>query len=162
STRSLLSSVSVVYRPRCASLSSNAIKPSALTALEERRRRDPMIQASAAGVLRRFMICILFAGIASPISAQEFRPTLHGKILDPSNAAVAGAAITAMSNGRAEATALSDQDGRFSLALPQGKHTIRITAPGFSEIAEAVDLTQTTDPPERSFVLRLPEVRQIV
>jgi catecholate siderophore receptor len=121
-----------------------------------------MIQASAVGVLRRFVFCILFAGIASPISAQEFRPILHGKILDPSNAAVAGAAITAISNGHTEASTVSDQDGWFSLALPRGKHSIRIAAPGFSELSEVLDLSRATDLEERSFVLALAEVRQIV
>ena len=81
--------------------------------------------------------------------------TVHGKVLDPSRAPVADARITALpGNGRPPGpSAISDQNGEFSLALDSGFYTFRVAAQGFRDILQTVVLRELGSQ-SREFVLR--------
>jgi catecholate siderophore receptor len=65
-------------------------------------------------------------------------------VLDPNRAAVAGARIVAEAKGRsANFSAVTDQNGEFSLALELGEYVLRVEASGFAESAQTVNLSQT-------------------
>jgi catecholate siderophore receptor len=65
-------------------------------------------------------------------------------VLDPNRAAVAGARVVAEAKGRAASfSAVTDQNGEFSLGLELGEYTLRVEASGFAESAQAVNLSQT-------------------
>jgi len=93
--------------------------------------------------------------------AQAVESSLSGKILDPSNAAVAGAQIIAIPEGRSTGLqATSDLMGQFTLTLVPGKYSVRVVAKDFLEISQTVEIgsaPQTTD-----FSLRLLGVHQSV
>ena len=70
--------------------------------------------------------------------------TLRGKVLDPNRAAVAGARVVAEAKGRpARPSAVTDQNGEFSLPLEPGEYILRVEATGFSEASQAVNFSQT-------------------
>src|SRR5262249_21174809 len=72
-------------------------------------------------------------------------------------AVVAGAQIMAIPDGRAIGPAtVSDLTGRFMLALSPGKYTIRITAKGFLETSQAIEIGNS--PESHDFLVRLPDV----
>ena len=71
--------------------------------------------------------------------AAQFR--LRGKVLDPNRAAVAGAEVVAEAKGRpGRVSAVTDQNGEFSLSLEPGEYTMKVIAAGFAEAAQAVNL----------------------
>ena len=55
----------------------------------------------------------------------------------------------------------TDSNGEFSFALPPGRYTVRISAPGFSEFAETIDLGQT-GPLQRTFTLQVAGISENV
>jgi catecholate siderophore receptor len=93
--------------------------------------------------------------------AEAVESSLSGKILDPSNAAVAGAQIIAIPEGRTTGLqTTSDLMGQFTLKLVPGKYSVRVVAKDFLEISQTVEIgsaPQTTD-----FSLRLLGVHQSV
>lgn len=104
------------------------------------------------------LICGLFI---SSVSGQTPTSSLRGKVLDPSRAAITGAQIAAIPEGRTTGpSAVSDQSGDFSLTLPPGKYTIKITAKNFLEASQSVEMNSA--PQSLDFVLRLAGVQQSV
>jgi catecholate siderophore receptor len=103
----------------------------------------------------------LIASVLLSTAFGQTPPSLRGKVLDPSNAVIVGAHITAIPAGRsAGPTATSDQAGLFVLALDPGKYTIRISAKDFLEISESIEIGNT--PQSLDFMLHLPGVRHRV
>lgn len=86
--------------------------------------------------ISRFVLGCLFVGFSSvaPVAAQV-AASMSGTVLDPSGAAVAGAAVkvTNMETG-AVRTAVSEATGRYLvLSLPVGPYEVRVTREGFRE-----------------------------
>jgi catecholate siderophore receptor len=78
--------------------------------------------------------------------------TISGRVLDPSHAAITSAQVTARPLDRAEpASAQTDEQGAFSLALPRGRYRVEVAAPGFETAVAALDSDHAT----RDFVLEL-------
>jgi hypothetical protein len=75
---------------------------------------------------------------------QEFRATLTGRIIDPSEAPVSGAAVS-IRNGDTNVaySARSDSHGNYTAALlPPGSYSVTVTAQGFKVVKESgVQLT---------------------
>lgn len=71
--------------------------------------------------------------LATLVSAQEFRATISGHVLDASGAAVPSAKIEAVNVGTNESTsATSDASGAYTLpSLRPGNYKMTVTAPGF-------------------------------
>ena len=110
----------------------------------------------------RFFWCVLMV-IMFRFSGQAQSPTasFEGRVFDPSNGAVVGAQITATPERRTSSlSTVSDQTGKFSLELEPGKYIIRITAMGFLEASEAIEISNLSQ--TRDFLLRLPVVRQTI
>jgi catecholate siderophore receptor len=113
--------------------------------------------------MRGLLFTTLMAGaFLSRAYSQAPLSSLHGKILDPSNAAIVGAEITATpeTNGNADVLVFSDQTGQFALALEPGKYVLKISAKGFLETCEVVDIGDA--PQSLYFVLQLPGLNQSV
>lgn len=92
-------------------------------------------------------LLLLWFGIlivtASLCNAQVTRPRslLRGKVLDPNHAAVIGAKITAEASGRvARTSAVSDDNGEFSLTLQPGEYSVQVDAEGFARASQIVNL----------------------
>ncbi len=92
-------------------------------------------------------VCCLFVVLASVFSAAQTQITtgvIQGMLTDPSGAVVRDATVEAKNLAtNFTRTATSDANGRFILlALPPGRYTLRVTAPGFATVVqENVDLT---------------------
>jgi catecholate siderophore receptor len=69
-------------------------------------------------------------------------------VLDPNRAAIEGADVWVSKAGLPSATAVTDRNGEFSLALAPGEYQVRIAAEGFSESNEIVNLQNNTKPIE--------------
>ena len=93
----------------------------------------------------RMLFLILFAGLSwfqALAESPEF--SLRGKVLDPNQAPIAGAQITATPDGSPSSfSTVSNQFGEFSLALKPGHYMLKIFAPGFQETSQAVEVTPT-------------------
>ena len=75
---------------------------------------------------------------ASAVSSAE-TTAFRGQIVDPMRAAVAGARISAVPEGRGTpAAAVSDETGAFVLPLEAGTYTVTVTSAGFAEISRMV------------------------
>ncbi|HME98694.1 MAG TPA: TonB-dependent siderophore receptor [Terriglobia bacterium] len=98
--------------------------------------------------------CLCYAYSQTPAFA------IQGRILDVTSSAIAGAQITIIPSSHAsDASALSDQNGEFSLALLAGKYTIKVAAKGFEEISQTIDLQETVS---QDFVLQVASVHEMV
>src|SRR5215813_10294602 len=98
--------------------------------------------------------CLCYAYSQTPALA------IQGRILDVTSSAIAGAQITGIPSSRtAGASAVSDQNGDFSLALLPGKYTIKVAAKGFEETSQTIDLQETVS---QDFVLQVATVHEMV
>ncbi len=74
---------------------------------------------------------LLIASLHSAAQAPAPSASLHGTVLDPSGASIAGALVTAMGGGRGVQTD-SDADGQYSFhGLKPGTYSIEVKARGF-------------------------------
>ena len=78
--------------------------------------------------------CIL-ALLSASMIAQDFRATLTGRILDPSNAAVPNVPVEVRNVGTNEITAVvADSEGRYIAPLLRpGAYRVSVEAPGFKK-----------------------------
>jgi catecholate siderophore receptor len=99
--------------------------------------------------------------ITTAVLAQAVDSSLSGRILDPSDAAVVGAQIIAIPEGRTTGLqTTSDQTGQFTIKLVPGKYTVRVIAKDFLEVSQVVEIG--SEPEMRDFPLRLLGVHQSV
>jgi catecholate siderophore receptor len=92
------------------------------------------------------LLLILFVTGTLLCTAQVPTPqsTLRGKVLDPNRAAVAGARIVVEAKGRsANFSAVTDENGEFSVPLELGEYIVRVVADGFAEVSHAVSVGQS-------------------
>jgi hypothetical protein len=87
-----------------------------------------------------FAVPLLIAASVWCGAAQSETAAVRGRVLDPANAPIAGARITALpGDGRPGGPeVLSNRDGEFSLSLAAGNYTLGISADGFTSAQEAV------------------------
>jgi len=78
------------------------------------------------------VVALLFAGVAS---AQEFRATIQGQVVDSSKAAVPGATVTVQNAETNEvATTTSNNEGNYTLPfLRPGLYTLTVELTGFTK-----------------------------
>ncbi|MFB3829379.1 MAG: carboxypeptidase regulatory-like domain-containing protein, partial [Bryobacteraceae bacterium] len=76
---------------------------------------------------------------AGSLLAQEFRATLTGRVLDPSNAPIAGASITVRNEGTNVAyPAKTDARGNYTVPfLPPGSYSVSASAEGFRQTVQS-------------------------
>ena len=68
-----------------------------------------------------------------PVVAQDSRATLTGRIVDPTDAPIAGAAVTVKNEGtNAVATAKTDSHGNYTVTfLPPASYSVTVIHAGF-------------------------------
>lgn len=100
--------------------------------------------APTAAKICALVVLILAFAMAAFGQSQATTGNIEGRILDPKEAAVPGATVTATNQGTGlEKTTTTDEQGTFRLILlPPGVYTVRASAAGFST-AEAKDVTVT-------------------
>src|SRR5215216_1334652 len=107
----------------------------------------------------RSSFCLLCAAIlAASAFAQapaSKKMLLRGKVVDPNQAAVAGADISASGSGLPSSSAVTDRNGEFSLMLEPGEYNVRVIADGFSEVTETVSPAMITNSQPLEIVLEL-------
>jgi catecholate siderophore receptor len=107
-----------------------------------------------------FVLAALIVGASATSNAQT--TVFRGQIVDPMRAAVAGARISAVAQGRGEpVTVLSDADGGFALRLDAGTYTLTVTSPGFADLLRTVTIPGAAAS-AGEFVLQLPSYTQSV
>jgi catecholate siderophore receptor len=97
---------------------------------------------------------LLLLGLLAILTIQVFgqvtkeKTQLNVKVLDPNRAAIQGADVWIGKRGLPAATAVTDRNGEFSIALPPGEYQVRISADGFAEATESVNLQNDAKPLE--------------
>jgi catecholate siderophore receptor len=82
------------------------------------------------------------------LQAQSPQSSLQGKVLDPTRAPIAGAKATAIRKGGTSGpSAVSDQNGEFSLPLEPGKYTLRVAKDGFDEASRTISFPESGSEP---------------
>ncbi len=84
--------------------------------------------------MQRILLCgVIFSALAM---SQEFRGTIRGRIMDPSGAAVAGAAIEVVNTEtNVKVTATSNEAGNYQVPfLLPGDYVVRVEHPGFKTL----------------------------
>jgi catecholate siderophore receptor len=108
-----------------------------------------MLQGNLSGRLFCLLGLLLVWGAYSPSRADvvSTRSLLRGRVLDQNRAAVPGARVIAEASGISpSASAVTDQNGEFSLMLSPGEYTIRVTVAGFSDATQTIRLSQDSNP----------------
>lgn len=84
---------------------------------------------------RGLLCAALLLGLASGVTAQEFRATLKGQVLDSSQAALPGATVTVQNAETNElATSTTNTQGNYSVPfLRPGLYTLTVEMPGFQK-----------------------------
>jgi len=97
---------------------------------------------------------LLLLGFSAILTIQVLAQTpndktiLKGKVLDPNHASIEGADVWISKGGLPSSTAVTDRNGEFSVALAPGEYRVRISAEGFAESNETVNLQSDTKPLE--------------
>ena len=103
---------------------------------------------------------LILTASAAISSAQT--TVFRGQIVDPMRAAVAGARVSAVPEGRGTpAAAVSDETGAFALPLDAGTYRVTVTSPGFAEMSRTVTVPGAAAS-AGEFVLQLPGYTQSV
>jgi len=78
---------------------------------------------------------LLFGALTSPLSAQEFRATVKGQVVDPSRAAVPGATVAVQNQDTNEiASAVTNTEGAYTIPfLRPGMYTLTVDLSGFQK-----------------------------
>ena len=88
-------------------------------------------------VILAFVICMSIGLVGAADDAD--RVAVRGRVVDPHQAAVAGASLTATPvEGGQSASAVSDADGEFRLMLDAGGYDLEVNAAGFATAARRI------------------------
>jgi carboxypeptidase family protein/TonB-dependent receptor-like protein len=109
-------------------------------------------------------IAILFAGFAHPASAQDFRGSVTGRVLDPSTAAIPAARITFLNTAsNATMVAVTDYDGNYTIAyVTAGVYDVTVEATGFKKSLQRGVEVRVGDKLTIDFTLEVGEIREVV
>jgi catecholate siderophore receptor len=89
-------------------------------------------------------IALIAGAFLCPVEAQTAQTPLKGTVLDSSRAPIAGAQIKTIPAGRNSGlSAVSDQNGEFSLPLEAGTYTVKVAKEGFVEALQTVNLPKS-------------------
>src|SRR5438132_12695543 len=115
-------------------------------------------------LLRSCLLAIVVALIAASASAQEFRGSITGRVLDPSTAAVPSARITFVNAGtNASAAVFSDSDGNYAIPyVAAGVYDVTVEAAGFKQLARRGVEVRVGDKLTIDFILEVGEIREVV
>jgi catecholate siderophore receptor len=114
--------------------------------------------------LRRLLLLFAAVSLVVPgrVGAQPASFLFHGRVFDPMRGSIVGARISAVEDRQiAGQSAVSDQNGDFTLMLDAGRYTITASADGFLEASQAIVIPQTGSA-SREFVLQVAGVRDTV
>jgi catecholate siderophore receptor len=105
-----------------------------------------MLRSTAPSRLLQFLLFLLLTSTLLAHAQVTTQSSIHGKVLDPNRAAVAGATVIAQAKERsASFSATTDQNGEFSLAVEPGEYSLKIAASGFSEVVHEVSLSRAAN-----------------
>src|SRR5678815_5653167 len=68
----------------------------------------------------------------------------RGRVLDPNGAAIPGATVSAEATGRQPALTTTNENGEFFILLAPGEYSLKVSAPGFAETLQVVNLKPDT------------------
>lgn len=108
-----------------------------------------MLFSTAPSRLLLLLILVATGPLLCQAQVVTAESSLRGKVLDPNHAAVVGATVAAEAKGRTSSanSAVTDQNGEFSLALEPGEYTLKVTAEGFAEALRPVSLGERVSAP---------------
>src|SRR5882724_6576584 len=104
------------------------------------------MRATTPPVVRLCLLAVLVvaAAICALAQSQATTGNIEGRVLDPKEAAVPGATVTATNQQTGlEKTTTSDTEGNYRvILLPPGPYTVRVSGPGFKQ-SELRDVSVT-------------------
>jgi len=115
---------------------------------QSKKKKVPVMNSRCS--LRSLLLLALSAILTIQALAQtpNDKTQLKGKVLDPNRAAIQGADVWISKAGLPSSTAVTDRNGEFSVALIPGQYQVRISAEGFTETTETVNLQDNNKPLE--------------
>jgi outer membrane receptor protein involved in Fe transport len=93
---------------------------------------------------RFFLSLFVLVILSFPVEAGNGQSAVRGRILDPDGAVVSGATVIAETSGRQVATTKTNDRGEFFITLPAGEYTLKVSADGFAETVQSVNLKPDT------------------
>jgi hypothetical protein len=90
-------------------------------------------------VFAAFVLFVMLAAFTSRASAQSFKATVIGTVVDASRAVIPGATVTVVQEGTGlTLTTVTGGEGTFSLAqLPPGRYELTVELPGFRKFVQS-------------------------
>ena len=102
--------------------------------------------------------------VCAPLSSQEFRASLSGRVTDPSGAAISAANIAVRSNATGDTLqAVTDEDGRYQIPfLNPGEYTVTAEKSGFQKSIQQGLSLQVAERSTLDIRLTIGEVNQVL
>jgi hypothetical protein len=113
---------------------------------------------------RLALTAILQFGVSMCVLAQSPTATLSGRVLDPTQAAIAGASITAINGGTNEVShTTTNNEGFYTIVnLPPGPYRLEVTKPGFKALIKPHVILHVQDVIAINFKLSLGAVSESI
>ena len=94
--------------------------------------------------VRSFLSLLSLAVLSFPIQAGNGQSAVSGRVIDPDGAVISGATVVAEATGRQSTTTKTNDRGEFFITLPAGEYKLRVSADGFAETEQTVNLKPDT------------------
>jgi iron complex outermembrane receptor protein len=88
------------------------------------------------------MLFVLYGGMTSSMAQQQGKKTISGKVVDESNGPLPGVSIVVVGS---TAKTITDFDGNYTLAIPEGSKELRFSFIGFEAQTLPVSEGNTLD-----------------
>ena len=99
---------------------------------------------SANQLIRSILLLGALAILCCSVQADGGQTAVRGRVLDPDGAAIPGAIVAAEANGRQSAVTSTNANGEFFIVLAAGEYSLRVSAAGFAETVQVVNLKPNT------------------
>ena len=103
-----------------------------------------MLQSESRRFAKILGTILLIGVLGLSVTAETGQSFVRGRVLDPNGAVIPSATITVESKGRRVLTTTSNAKGEFSLTLDAGEYLLKVSADGFAETTQVVNLKPDT------------------
>jgi catecholate siderophore receptor len=123
---------------------SSIVSNKSVVTLGRFKKREFMLSFQVSRFHQSLLASILIVLLAVSVQAGNGQSLVSGRVVDPNGAVIPEATISVESKGRTVQTTKSNARGEFALTLDAGEYLLRVSAVGFAEATQLVNLKPDT------------------